>query len=151
MKISILGLGYVGAVSAGCLASEGHEVIGVDPQEAKVDLINEGRSPIVEKDLGELIEKQVLEGRLRATSNVQKAVRVSDLSIICVGTPSLDNGHIDLGFVKRVCQQIGQGRESAKDFLRDNPKLLDAVVAAVRQKIAAGASLGKRIGAPESA
>jgi len=114
MKICILGLGYVGAVSAGCLAHEGHEVIGVDPQEAKVALINAGRSPIVEKDLGEMIEKQVLEGRLRATTHVSEAVRVSDLSIICVGTPSLGNGHIDLGFVKRVCAQIGE-------VLQDHP------------------------------
>ena len=108
MKITILGLGYVGAVSAGCLAHEGHEVIGVDPQLAKVELINAGRSPIVEKDLGEMIEKQVVEGRLRATSDVQAAVRVSDLSIICVGTPSLGNGHINLEYVRRVCQQIGE-------------------------------------------
>jgi GDP-mannose 6-dehydrogenase len=114
MRICILGLGYVGAVSAGCLAHEGHEVIGVDPQEAKVALINAGRSPIVEKDLGGMIEKQVLEGRLRATTNVSEAVRVSDLSIICVGTPSLGNGHIDLGFVKRVCAQIGE-------VLQDHP------------------------------
>jgi len=114
MKIAILGLGYVGAVSAGCLAYEGHEVIGVDPQQAKVDLINAGRSPIVERDLGDMIEKQVTEGRLRATSEVEDAVRVSDLSIICVGTPSLGNGHIDLTYVKRVCKQIGEG-------LRDHP------------------------------
>ena len=109
MKISIMGLGYVGAVSAGCLASEGHSVIGVDPQQSKVDLINEGRSPIVEKDLGDIIEQQVIEGRLRATTDVQQAVRLTDLSIICVGTPSLGNGHIDLQYVRRVCQQIGEG------------------------------------------
>ena len=109
MKISILGLGYVGAVSAGCLASDGHEVIGVDPQSAKVDLINEGRSPIVEKDLGDIIEQQVMQGRLRATTDVQEAVRLTDLSLICVGTPSLGNGHIDLQYVRRVCQQIGEG------------------------------------------
>ena len=109
MKISIMGLGYVGAVSAACLASEGHEVIGVDPQQAKVDLINAGASPIVEKDLGDMIETQVREGRLRATMDVQEAVRHTDLSIICVGTPSLANGHIDLRFVRRVCEQIGEG------------------------------------------
>jgi GDP-mannose 6-dehydrogenase len=114
MKISILGLGYVGAVSAGCLAHEGHEVIGVDPQKAKVDLINEGRSPIVERDLGEMIESQVIAGRLRATSNVHEAVRYSDLSIICVGTPSMGNGHIDLSYVRRVCEEIGES-------LRDHP------------------------------
>src|SRR6185503_15601471 len=109
MKISIMGLGYVGAVSAGCLASEGHEIIGVDPQQAKVDLTNAGRSPIIEKDLGEIIEKQVAEGRLRATTDVEEAVRYTDLSIICVGTPSMGNGHIDLQYVRRVCEQIGRG------------------------------------------
>jgi GDP-mannose 6-dehydrogenase len=108
MKISIMGLGYVGAVSAGCLAEEGHEVIGVDPQQAKVDLINAGRTPIIEKDIGEMIERNVAEGRLRATTNVYEAVRHTDLSLICVGTPSMGNGHIDLRYVKRVCQQIGE-------------------------------------------
>jgi GDP-mannose 6-dehydrogenase len=109
MKISIMGLGYVGAVSAGCLAEEGHEVIGVDPQHAKVDLINEGRTPIIERDIGDIIERNVAEGRLRATSDVQEAVRYTDVSLICVGTPSLGNGHIDLKYVKRVCEQIGEG------------------------------------------
>ena len=108
MKISIMGLGYVGAVSAGCLAEEGHEVIGVDPQQAKADLINEGRTPIIEKDIGEMIERNVASGRLRATANVYEAVRHTDLSLICVGTPSMGNGHIDLTYVKRVCQQIGE-------------------------------------------
>src|SRR5436309_2025328 len=105
MKISIMGLGYVGAVSAACLAEEGHEVIGVDPQQAKVDLINAGKSPIVEHDLGEMIERNVAEGRLAATADVQAAVRHTDVSLICVGTPSLGNGHIDLRHVKRVCEQ----------------------------------------------
>ncbi len=114
MKISIMGLGYVGAVSAGCLAAEGHEVIGVDPQQAKVDLINAGRTPIIEKDIGELIERAAAEGRLRATADVQDAVRHTDLSLICVGTPSLGNGHIDLKYVRRVCEQIG-------DALKDHP------------------------------
>jgi len=108
MKISIMGLGYVGAVSAGCLAEEGHEVIGVDPQQAKVDLINAGRTPIIERDIGEMIERNVAEGRLRATTDVYEAVRFTDLSLICVGTPSLGNGHIDLAYVKRVCRQIGE-------------------------------------------
>jgi len=108
MKISIMGLGYVGAVSAGCLAEEGHEVIGVDPQQAKVDLINEGRTPIIESDIGEMIERNVAEGRLRATTNVYEAVRFTDLSLICVGTPSLGNGHIDLSYGTRVCRQIGE-------------------------------------------
>ena len=109
MKISIMGLGYVGAVSAGCLAEEGHEVIGVDPQQSKVDLINAGKTPIIEKDIGEMIAKSVAAGRLRATSDVQEAERHTDLSLICVGTPSMGNGHIDLKYVKRVCEQIGEG------------------------------------------
>ena len=109
MKISIMGLGYVGAVSAGCLAEEGHEVVGVDPQRAKVDLINAGKSPIVERDLGDMIAKGVAEARLRATTDVQEAVRHTDVSLVCVGTPSLGNGHIDLRHVKRVCEQIGEG------------------------------------------
>jgi len=109
MKISVMGLGYVGAVSAGCLAKEGHEVIGVDPQQAKVDLINAGKTPIIEKDIGEIIAEQVREGRLVATSDVASAVQATDLSLVCVGTPSLGNGHIDLKFVRRVCEQIGKG------------------------------------------
>ena len=108
MKISIMGLGYVGAVSAGCLAEEGHEVTGVDPQQSKVDLINAGRTPIIERDIGEIIQRNVEAGRLRATTNVYEAVRHTDLSLICVGTPSQGNGHIDLSYVKRVCQQIGE-------------------------------------------
>ena len=108
MKICVLGLGYVGAVSAGCLAKDGHEVIGVDPERTKVDLINEGRSPIIEKDIGAIIQEQVAIGRLSATTEVSHAVRHTDLALVCVGTPSLPNGGIDLRFVRRVCEQIGQ-------------------------------------------
>jgi GDP-mannose 6-dehydrogenase len=109
MKISVMGLGYVGAVAAGCLAKEGHEVIGVDPQQTKVDLINAGKTPIIEKDIGEIIQQQVEAGRLVATTDVKAAVAATDLSLICVGTPSLGNGHIDLKYVRRVCEQIGEG------------------------------------------
>jgi GDP-mannose 6-dehydrogenase len=109
MKISVMGLGYVGAVAAGCLAQDGHEVIGVDPQQAKVDLINAGKSPIIEKDIGDIIAEQVKLGRLVATKDVQSAVAATDMSLICVGTPSLGNGHIDLKYVRRVCEQIGAG------------------------------------------
>ncbi|HEX6158407.1 MAG TPA: nucleotide sugar dehydrogenase [Burkholderiales bacterium] len=108
MKICVLGLGYVGAVSAGCLAKDGHEVIGVDPERTKVDLINAGKSPIIEKDIGELIHEQVAAGRLRASTEVGDAVRHTDLALVCVGTPSLPNGGIDLTYIKRVCQQIGE-------------------------------------------
>ncbi len=114
MKISIMGLGYVGAVAAGCLAKEGHEVMGVDPQQTKVDLINSGKSPIIEKDIGEIIAEQVAAGRLVATTDVKAAVAATDLSLVCVGTPSLGNGHIDLKYVRRVCEQIGEA-------LREHP------------------------------
>ncbi len=108
MKISVLGLGYVGAVSAGCLAKDGHEVIGVDPERTKVDLINAGRSPIIEKDIGEIIAEQVRSGRLAASTDVDSAVRHTDLALVCVGTPSLPNGGIDLKYIRRVCEQIGK-------------------------------------------
>ena len=107
MKISIFGMGYVGAVSAGCLANDGHEVIGVDPNQTKVDLINRGQTPIVEKDIGEMVALGVRNKLLRATTNVQEAVFSSDVSLICVGTPSQLNGNLDLSFVRRVCEEIG--------------------------------------------
>ena len=107
MKISIFGLGYVGAVSAGCLASDGHEVIGVDPNKTKVDLINQGTTPIIEKDIGEMIAATVKSGHLRATADVRDAVFGSDMSLICVGTPSQLNGNLDLSHVRKVCQEIG--------------------------------------------
>ena len=112
MKISVLGLGYVGAVSAGCLAQDGHEVVGVDPERTKVDLINSGRSPIIEKGIGEIVAEQVAAGRLRASMDVAAAVRHSDLVLVCVGTPSLPNGGIDLRYIRRVCEQIGQTLKS---------------------------------------
>src|SRR3954467_1153291 len=108
MKISVLGLGYVGAVSAACLSKEGHDVIGVDPERTKVDLINAGRSPIIEKDIGEMIAEQVAIGRLAATTDVDAAIRQTDLAFVCVGTPSLANGGIDLKYIRRVCEQIGK-------------------------------------------
>ncbi len=112
MKISIFGLGYVGAVSAGCLAAEGHHVLGVDPVPDKVDLINRGQSPIVEAEIGELIEKAVQAGCLRATSAPHEAIRDTDLSFICVGTPSRPNGDLDLTFIRRICEEIGAALQS---------------------------------------
>ena len=140
MKISIMGLGYVGAVSAGCLAEEGHEVIGVDPQQSKVDLINQGKTPIIEKDIGDMIARAVAAGRLRATTEVQEAVRHTDLSLVCVGTPSMGNGHIDLKYVKRVCEQIGVG-------LRDHP----GHTVVIRSTMLPGTMRGTVIPALESA
>ena len=107
MRISVFGLGYVGAVSAACLAKDGHQVIGVDMNDIKVNLIAGGRSPIVEPGLGELIAEHVASGRLHATTDVAEAVLQSDLLFICVGTPGMRNGSIDLTHVRRVCEQIG--------------------------------------------
>lgn len=108
MRISIFGLGYVGAVSAGCLASEGHEVVGVDPVQTKVDLISSGRSPIVEAEIDELISAGVKQGRLRATTDHVEAIKNTELSFVCVGTPSQPNGNLDLRYIRRICEQIGQ-------------------------------------------
>ncbi len=108
MKISVFGLGYVGAVSAGCLANEGHEIIGIDPNPTKVDLINKGQSPIIEKGIDELIENAVKKGLLKATTNAFDAVQQTDLSLVCVGTPSQPNGALDLKFVRYVCEEIGR-------------------------------------------
>ncbi|MBL8351852.1 MAG: nucleotide sugar dehydrogenase [Burkholderiaceae bacterium] len=116
MKISIFGLGYVGAVSAGCLASDGHDVIGVDPNATKVDLINRGVTPIIEKDIGAMIERAVAAGRLRATTSVRQAVVDSDLSLVCVGTPSQLNGNLDLSYVRRVCEEIGEAIRHKDSF-----------------------------------
>ncbi|MBI4756474.1 MAG: UDP-glucose/GDP-mannose dehydrogenase family protein [Betaproteobacteria bacterium] len=108
MRISIFGLGYVGAVSAACLARDGHTVIGVDPNRTKVDLINAARAPIVEAGLAEAIAAAVAAGRLRASTDVNGAMRDTQLSLLCVGTPSRANGSLDLSHVRRVCEQIGQ-------------------------------------------
>ncbi|HLY40592.1 MAG TPA: UDP-glucose/GDP-mannose dehydrogenase family protein [Terracidiphilus sp.] len=107
MKISVFGLGYVGAVSAGCFAAQGHEVLGVDPVADKVDLINRGHSPIVEAEIGELIAEAVRAGCLRATRDPNEAIHHTDLSFICVGTPSQPNGNLDLTYIRRICEQIG--------------------------------------------
>lgn len=111
MRLSIFGLGYVGCVSAACFAREGHEVIGVDVNETKVGIINGGKSPIVETGVGELIGEMTSAGRLRATTDSAAAVEGSDISLICVGTPSHSNGSLDLTYVKRVCQEIGAALE----------------------------------------
>ncbi|MFJ7249386.1 nucleotide sugar dehydrogenase [Kitasatospora sp. NPDC098652] len=107
MRVSVLGLGYVGCVSAACLASLGHEVIGVDVNQVKVDLVNEGRAPVVEERIGELIAGVVRSGALRATTDVREAVLGSDVSLVCVGTPSAANGSLCTTYLERVTEQIG--------------------------------------------
>jgi len=109
LKVSIFGLGYVGTVCAGCLAKEGHEIIGVDPVRTKVQLVNAGKSPIIEADIEELIADAVESGRLRATDDSAQAILDTAISFVCVGTPSQINGNLDLTHVRHVCEQLGQG------------------------------------------
>ncbi|MDV3440108.1 GDP-mannose 6-dehydrogenase [Metapseudomonas otitidis] len=107
MRISIFGLGYVGAVCAGCLSARGHEVVGVDVSSTKIDLINKGKSPIVEPGLEELLQQGLKTNRLRGTTDVAAAVRDTDMSFICVGTPSKKNGDLGLEYIEGVCREIG--------------------------------------------
>lgn len=115
-RIGVYGLGYVGTVTAAALASSGHHVTGVDPNRAKVDAINAGRSPVIELGLDDLVSESVEAGRLVAVTDAADAVASTDLSIICVGTPSLPNGSLDLSHVETVCQQIGQNLAGTEAF-----------------------------------
>ena len=108
MRISVVGLGYVGAVCSACFANEGHEVIGMDIDKVKVDLINKGKAPIVEKDLEDYISRNVKARRLRATTDLKEAIDNSDITIISVGTPSKPNGDIDLKYIKEAAKAIGE-------------------------------------------
>ncbi|MFI1170262.1 nucleotide sugar dehydrogenase [Streptomyces melanogenes] len=107
MRVSVFGLGYVGCVSAACLASLGHEVIGVDVSQVKVDLVNDGKAPVVEERIGELTAEVVRSGALRATGDVREAIMGSEVSLICVGTPSEPNGSLCTTYLERVTEQIG--------------------------------------------
>ena len=107
MRVSVFGLGYVGCVSAASFAGDGHEVIGVDVNAEKVAAINDGRSPIVEPGLDELLARCSSEGRLRATTDTAEAIRDSEVSLLCVGTPSRKNGSLDLTYLERVSEQVG--------------------------------------------
>lgn len=107
VRISVFGMGYVGCVSAACLARDGHPVVGVDVSEIKLAAIRAGHSPLGEPGLEEIIHAAVESGTLRVTTDVREAVLSTDLSLICVGTPSLPTGGLDLSYVERVCEQIG--------------------------------------------
>lgn len=108
MNISIFGLGYVGCVGAACLAELGHHVIGVDVNENKVRLINEGKPTIIEDGISELCAEAHAAGRMSATTDVHEAVHNSDVSFIVVGTPSSKEGHLNLNYIYAVAQQIGE-------------------------------------------
>jgi len=114
MKISIFGLGYVGTVSAACIANDGHNVIGVDVNSVKVALINACKSPIIEKDIQSLVKKGGQNGKLRATTNTSDGIDNSDISFVCVGTPSQLNGNLDLKYIWRVSEEIGQALKHKK-------------------------------------
>jgi len=116
MKLSIFGLGYVGTVTSACFARDGHEVIGVDVNPQKVALLNDGKSPIVEEEIGDMVMENVRAGRLRATEEAHDAIMNSDLSLICVGTPSNGNGSLSLYSVISVCRSIAQVLRHKKEY-----------------------------------
>ena len=116
MKISVVGLGYVGAVCSSAFANEGHQVIGMDVDKTKVELINKGNSPIVEKGLDELISKNVKEGRLKVTTDLKEVIENSNITFIAVGTPSRTNGSIDLKYIKAAAESIGEVLKEKDSF-----------------------------------
>jgi GDP-mannose 6-dehydrogenase len=116
MNISIFGLGYVGCVSLGCLSNNGHSTIGVDIDKRKVDLINNGKPTVIEKDIDVLIDESIKEGRISATTDYNSAIHNSDISIICVGTPSSKEGHLDLSYIMNTAKQIGEVLKEKHSF-----------------------------------
>jgi GDP-mannose 6-dehydrogenase len=150
-RISVFGLGYVGTVTAACLAQRGNEVTGVDLAPAKVEALDAGRSPIVEAGLGELIATCHRAGRLHATTDSTSAVLNTEISFLCVGTPSLRNGKLDLGHLEPVCREIGATLAKKDAFhlvvLRSTvlPGTAESIVVPVLEK-ASGKRLGKDFG-----
>ncbi len=116
MRIAIFGLGYVGCVSAGCLARLGHDVVGLDVNPSKVEALNRGLSPIVERGLSELIAAMRQAGRLTASTEHALAVAESDASVICVGTPSTESGSLDLSYVRRIAASIAESLRQSDRF-----------------------------------
>ena len=116
MNISIFGLGYVGCVSLGCLAQNGHTVIGVDVSESKIEQINSGEATIVEKDIDEIIKQQRAAGRISATQDYKEAILNTEISIIAVGTPSSQKGHLNLEYIFHVAENIGEVLAQKQDF-----------------------------------
>jgi GDP-mannose 6-dehydrogenase len=107
MQVVVVGLGYVGSVCSACLASRGHTVVGVDTSRYKVECLERGESPIVEKDLGGLITEARKAGRLRATTEIREAMTGADVVLVCVGTPSAEDGSLNLDHVSRACAEVG--------------------------------------------
>src|SRR5215467_10003714 len=115
-RISVFGLGYVGAVTSACLAEIGHQVVGVDANPAKTETLEAGRAPVLEPGLDDLVVAARKNGRLRATTDVAAAVSESDISFVCVGTPSLPNGQLDFSSIEHVCEEIGIGLRPKTQF-----------------------------------
>jgi GDP-mannose 6-dehydrogenase len=116
MRVSVFGLGYVGCVSAAAFAADGHEVVGVDVNGIKVDAVNSGRSPVVEPGLEDLLARASADRRLCATTDTVEAVRSTEVSLLCVGTPSRRNGSLDLTYLERVCEQVGRALSSVDHY-----------------------------------
>lgn len=116
MKISVFGLGYVGCVSIGCLAEMGHTVVGVDVSETKVNLINNGKPTIVEKNISKLIKYGYETKKITATPDYKKAVINTDVSFICVGTPNSSSGHLNMDFIRSVSKEIAAGLKEKDKF-----------------------------------
>lgn len=140
-SVSVFGLGYVGCVSAACLARDGHSVIGVDISPAKVAMIRSGTATIVEQGIAELVADAASSGQLTATADVAEAVRGSSISLVCVGTPSRLNGGLDLGYVERVATEIGSALRTKADYH----------VVVVRSTVLPGSTLGCVVPALERA
>ena len=146
-SISVFGLGYVGTVTAACLSYRGNNVIGIDLRRTKVEAMDSGYSPIVEPRVSELIAEAHKAGRLHATSSAEIAVLNSDISFLCVGTPSLRHGKLDLGHIEPVCREIGEILKKKNSFhlvvLRSTvlPGTAESIVVPTLEK-----SSGKRIG-----
>ena len=116
--ISIFGLGYVGTVTAACFAQKGYFIIGVDPNELKIKIIKEGRSPIIEKDVESILAKAITQRRIQVTTDSYQAILASEISFICVGTPSDTNGSLNLTYLKKVSSEIGDALKTKKDYHR---------------------------------
>ncbi len=151
MRISVFGLGYVGAVSCACLAKLGHTVVGVDVAEAKVERLNRGECPIIEDGLPEIVTQMHAEGKITATTDAAKAIEETDVALVCVGTPSTPSGGVNAKYLEAVCKQIGElVRDSKKEFFTvlsrstSMPVVHDRLVEILEES--AGCKMGERIG-----
>ena len=151
MKVSVIGLGYVGAVTAACLARDGHEVLGIDLDPTKVSLLGGGRAPIVEEGIEEITREAVDSGRLAVTSALDERIADCDIVFVCVGTPSATNGSQDLTAVRRVMEQIGTALQGARNFpvivLRSTvyPGVTESIVIPILEEHATG-KVGEKFG-----